>query len=160
MSSGFPQEFTGTVTWYTEDDEEQQIQAPTLGSIQAVKDWCHQYMEDNDLEGLGEVRVVGVAHEAPAGAPRPSRGKRGGGTDPVRKMKLSRPMSHTLVNAYLDALAQGNVDDVAVKPHDGMISKGLRNRRLIDMTEAGYWRMTAEGRKIAQYLIEVSEQGE
>lgn len=158
MSSVFPQAFTGTVTWYDENDDEKQVQAPTLGSIQEVKDWCERYMDENDLDGLGEVRVVGVATEAPGGAPRRSRSKRGGGTDPVRKMKLSRPMSHTLVNAYLDAVASGNLDDVVVKPHDGMISKGLSRRRLIDKTEAGYWRMTAEGRKIAEYLISVSEQ--
>lgn len=151
MSNVFPQSFTGTVTWYTEDDQERQVRAPEFGTIQEVKEWCRQYMDDNDLEGLGEVRVVGVATE---GAPRPSRGKR----DPVRKMKLSRPMSHTLVNAYLDAVASGNLDDVVVKPHDGMISKGLSRRHLIDKTEAGYWRMTAEGRRIASYLIEVSEQ--
>lgn len=158
MTSGFPQAFTGTVTWYTEDDQERQVKAPEFGTIQEVKEWCRQYMDDNDLEGLGEVRVVGVATEAPESAPRPSRGKRGGRTDPVRKMKLSRPMSHTLVNAYLDAVASGNLDDVVVKPHDGMISKGLSRRHLIDKTEAGYWRMTAEGRRIASYLIEVSEQ--
>lgn len=158
MTSGFPQAFTGTVTWYDENDDEQQVQAPTLGSIQAVKTWCERYMDENDLEGLGEVRVVGVDTEAPEDAPRPSRGKRDTKTDPVRKMKLSRPMSHTLVNAYLDAVASGTLDDVVVKPHDGMISKGLARRHLIDRTEAGYWRMTAEGRKIAQYLIEVSEQ--
>lgn len=157
MTSGFPQAFTGTVTWYDENDEQQQIQAPTLGSIQEVKAWCERYMDENDLEGLGEVRVVGVATEAPEGATKRSPAKGGGRGTHVRKSKLSRPMSQTLIGALAAAQVDRDTAEIVVKPHDGMITKGLANRGLISKAEAGYWRMTPEGRRVAADLLAMQE---
>ena len=152
MTTTFPQAFTGTVTWYLEDDSEKQVQSPTFASISAVRDWCEEYIEANDLDGLGEVRVTGVDPSAPGGVKKRSETKGGPKKRPVRKTKLSRPMSKTLVEALAEAQARGETD-VVVRPHDGMIAKGLSNRGLITRTESGYWRMTAEGKRMAEYLL-------
>lgn len=152
MTTTFPQAFTGTVTWYLEDDSERRVQSPTFASINDARDWCEEYIESNDLDGLGEVRVVGVDHPGPRGVKKRSETKGGPKKRPVRKTKLSRPMSKTLVEALAEAQTQGETD-VVVRPHDGMIARGLSNRGLITRTEAGYWRMTAEGKRMAEYLL-------
>ncbi len=155
MTTTFPQAFTGTVTWYLEDDSERRVQSPTFGSIQDARDWCEEYIDSHDLDGLGEVRVTGVAHATPEAVKRRSETKGGPKKRPVRKTKLSRPMSKTLVNALMDAQDKGDTRQIPVKPNDGMIAKGLSARGLIAKTEAGYWRMTPEGRRMAEYLLSV-----
>lgn len=153
MTAGFPKVFTGTVTWYLEDDTRRQKTSPRYDSIAKAKAWCERYMDKNDLDGLGEVRVNGVGHEAPAEGSEPAEGHGEGRTRPSRKSKLSRPMSQTLLDSYLQALESGQTHSIPVKPHDGMIAKGLLNRGLIARTESGYWRMTPDGRKTAEALF-------
>lgn len=166
MSTTFPDAFIATVTWYTEDDEQQQVQSDPFGTIAQAKAWGERYCEEHDeLEGLGEVRVQaapeGVEPVEGARAPRApqkrSPAKRGGRGTHVRKSKLSRPMSQTLIGALVAAQVDRDTSEIVVKPHDGMITKGLLNRGLISQAEAGYWRMTPEGRRVAADLLAMQE---
>lgn len=155
MSTSFPRAFSGTVTWYTEADEEKRVTSPTFGSINDAQDWCEEYITEHDLDGLGEIRVIGVEHVAPGDVQKRSAGNGEGKKRPVRKTKLSRAMSKTLVEALMDAQQSGDTKQIRVKPHDGMIAKGLATRGLISRVEDSYWRMTPEGRRMAEYLLSV-----